>query len=260
MATFRILTFVTDDVQYLRMLKTFDDAGFREQNTVFAAIDNTKRDNHDPYSVLNHTLRTMTERFLVVCHQDVRLDRGAGYDDLLRALDSAGEHWGVAGPAGITLDYRQVLSISDPWDAPLWSGPWPIQVQALDELLLVIRPGRACLSDGLSGFHLYALDLCLATRRRGWDAIAINFPLTHLSDGTEGQSSAAYSAARIALQQKLSPLYVYKLAVVSTGESVLLTRFGLLRKLADRPRVHEAIKRRVRGRADRRRQPLVSRL
>ena len=121
-----------------------------------------------------------------------------------------------------------------------------MEVQALDEVFIVIRPGRVRLTQGLTGFHFYGVDLCLSARRAGWTALAVDFPLTHLSDGRGGQNSAAYPLARNALQERLSPLYWFTLVVTTTGEGLLLSRIRALRRL-DRPRVHEMIKRRARA-------------
>ena len=250
---FRVLTFVTDFVEYERMRESFARAGFSPEVAEFQFVDNSQGNVSDPFSLLNSVLGSMPEFALVVCHQDVRLDLGAGYQDLVTGLSSLDNGWGVAGPAGISDDYRQVLAIQDPWNAPLWHGEWPVPVQALDELLIVIRPGRSAVSDGLSGFHFYGADLCLAAKRLGFGAYAVDFPLTHLSDGRRGQLSQGYRSSRSRFQAQVSRHYRFTLVVTSTGEAILLSRWLCLRDAADRPRVHALLKwwfaRRTPGRA-----------
>lgn len=240
---FRVLTFVTDFAEYEEMRGSFASAGFTPGVAQFQVVDNSRGNAYDPYSLLNSVLDSMPEFALVVCHQDVRLDLGAGYQDLVTCLSTLDDGWGVAGPAGITDDYRQVLAIQDPWNAPRWQGEWPVSVQALDELLIVIRPGRAALSDGLSGFHFYGADLCLAAKRLGFSASAVDFPLTHLSDGRRGQLSEGYRSGRRRFQAQVSRHYRFTLVVTSTGEAILLSRWPCLRYVADRPRVHALLKR-----------------
>lgn len=245
-AVFRVLTFVTDLDQYEQMRDSFVGSGFDETRCSFELCDNTAGNRGDPYSVVNDLLDRMTEDYLVVCHQDVRVDRGAGYQELVDRLAEAsptGREWAVAGPAGIDLDYEQVLCVSDPWQLPRTPGPWPVPVQALDELLLVVKPATARLSAGLSGFHFYGADLCASARRGGWEALAIDWPVSHLSDGERGRRSADYRASRNALQAALSRYYRLALLVTSTGEGVLLSRHARIRRLLDRGRVRGWLKR-----------------
>lgn len=236
MAEFRVLTFVTKAEVYSDMRSSFEAAGFQEPDAVYETIDNTRGNIADPYSTVNDLLAQMTEPFLVICHQDIRLEAGATMESLrgeIARADHAFPGWAVAGAAGRDMEYRQVSGVTDPWRAPKWPGPWPVEAEVLDEVLLVVRPGRAELSSGLTGFHLYAADLCLSARRTGGHALVIDFPLMHMSDGLAGWRSASYHDARVALQDRLSPLYGFRLFVTVFGDSMILSRHRRLRRLAD---------------------------
>jgi hypothetical protein len=186
----------------------------------------------------------MPEPFLIVCHQDIRLEAGADVASLRREIrnaDAAFPSWAVLGSAGLGLHYEQVLCVTDPWQLPKWTGPWPVEAEVLDELFLLIRPGRAELSSGLSGFHFYAADLCLSARRQGGRALVINFPILHLSNGEQGRLSAAYREARDAIQLRLSPHYRLRILVASTFEGMILSRYGLVRRFADRRKIRAVL-------------------
>jgi len=240
--TFRVLTFVTELKQYDAMRGSFVAAGFGDGACVYAMVDNTCGNTGDPYSAVNEVLDDMTEPYLIVVHQDVLLDRCAGRDDLLerlRELDHGHPGWAVAGTAGMSFDQQAVVSVHDPWALPLWPGPWPVEVQTLDEHFLVIRAAaRARFSPELSGFHWYATDLCLRARRLGERAYVIDFPLTHLSRGTPSDD---YHRVRRMLQQCHGPHYRFGVVVASTGVRVVLSRLRWLRSVTDHPRVLDVL-------------------
>jgi hypothetical protein len=243
MIDFRILTFVTDHEMYAQMRRSFEDAGFVEPIARYQIVDNSVRNAADPYQLVNSVLDEMTEAYLIVCHQDIRLEEPATLTSLDRQLEQAGQmypNWGVVGVAGLGMDYKQVLCVTDPWNVPKWPGPWPVEAEVLDELFLLIRPGRAELSTGLSGFHFYAADLCMSARRLGGSALIINFPILHLSNGEKGRLSPAYRAARAAIQTRLSPLYTFRILRTSTMETMVLSRFRMVRRYADRGKIHRA--------------------
>lgn len=243
MPDFRVLTFVTDFELYSSMRRSFANAGFDESTTEYEVVDNSAGNSADPYQVVNRVLGDMTEPYLIVCHQDIELETGATAERLLeriREADALHPSWALLGVAGLGMDYRQVLSVTDPWQAPKWPGPWPVEAEVLDELFLLIRPGRAALSSGLTGFHFYAADLCLSARRRGGTALVIDFPILHLSNGEKGRLSPQYREAREAIQERLSPYYGFRILRASTMETMVLSRFRVVRRFGDRRKIHRA--------------------
>jgi hypothetical protein len=243
MARFRILTFVTDRELYAQMRRSFEDAGFVEPVARYQIVDNSITNAADPYQLVNSVLDEMTEAYLIVCHQDIRLEETATVASLDGQLEQAGQmypNWGVVGVAGLGMDYKQVLCVTDPWNVPKWPGPWPVEAEVLDELFLLIRPGRAELSSGLSGFHFYAADLCMSARRMGGCALVIDFPILHLSNGERGRLSPEYREGRDAMQSRLSPHYGFRILRTSTMETMVLSRFRVVRRYADRGKIHRA--------------------
>src|SRR4051794_17949176 len=102
MARFRILTFVTDHDLYAGMRDSFEDAGFVEPAARYQIVDNSVSNAADPYQLVNSILHEMTEAYLIVCHQDIRLEDGATIASLglqLERSDQMYPSWGVLGVA-----------------------------------------------------------------------------------------------------------------------------------------------------------------
>src|SRR2546423_9119907 len=93
---------------YDEMRESFEQAGFTEEKCRYTLFDNTEGNRHEPYAAINAALDEGDEPYLVFCHQDVRADRGDGYQELLaaiRSLDSERPEWAVAGNAGVAPDF-----------------------------------------------------------------------------------------------------------------------------------------------------------
>jgi len=131
--------------------------------------------------------RTCSE-ILVFLHQDVYLP-GGWVDRLgscINRLKERDPDWGVLGVYGI--DDRS-CSVGHVYSTGLTSVlgrafKEPVEVTALDELLLVLRRGSGLRFDeGLPGFHLYGADICLEARRRGLKSYVIPNFCIHNSNG-----------------------------------------------------------------------------
>jgi len=184
---FSICTLVTKLSEYTGMINSFYGAGFYDEFCEFLYIDNTLHNNFDGYQGLNVFLRSAKGRYIIICHQDVLLD----YDDIdvLRSrideLNSLDPNWAVLGNAGFGDFNSKAVCISDPFGDFQRHGCFPTKCKSLDENFLVIKSeANIAASHDLSGFHLYATDLCLNANSLGWNSYVIDFHLRHKGAGT----------------------------------------------------------------------------
>ncbi len=211
---FTIATLVTDPVQYDDMRATFAAAGFTEPDCEFLFIDNTGAEQTEAYRGLNLALTEARGRYVILCHQDVRLIAGADDRAVLEArlmdLDAHDPAWAVAGNAGGTATGRLAMRISDPHGADRRLGNLPARVASLDENFIVVkRAANLAFSRDLSGFHLYGADLCTIADVLGWHAYVIDFHLRHLSPGNPDRSfKEARESFRAKWARALRPRWV----------------------------------------------------
>ena len=182
---FHIATIANRLDEYEAMKASFLQNGFDESVCRYTLLDNSTGNHHEPYSAIRLLLESTPEPYLIVCHQDVRLDQGHGFEQLAQALQSLQEtdpHWAVAGNAGGRAE-QSYLNLVDP-NADHRLDTLPLQVYALDENFLILRPRQGITSSQtLTGFHLYGTDLCLNAMRRKRACYVIDFRLRHLSAG-----------------------------------------------------------------------------
>jgi hypothetical protein len=198
---FHICTVFNGAEDYAEMRDSFARAGFDERIARFTGFDNTQANEHDPFSVLSQVCTETNERYVVLCHQDVRLDQGDGASQLisrLEELEQIDPRWAVAGNAGVDDTAHIVGRITDPHQE-LFSTGLPRRVITLDENLLIIRAAtRLRCSDGAWGFHLYGTDICLVAQLAGSSCYTIDFHLTHLSGGNASTPDYADALQRLA--------------------------------------------------------------
>jgi hypothetical protein len=166
------------------MRKSFVEAGFSAD-----AFVRLTDGNDDPYAAITRIARESSARYPILCHQDVRSDRGHGaleLADALKVLDTTDPGWTVAGTAGVMRSGRGIRRLVDHGGGPTSEsrGSLPLPVVTLDENFLVLNRRRApnC-STGISGFHLYGSDVCLHALASGGAAYVVDFPITHLGRG-----------------------------------------------------------------------------
>lgn len=232
---FHVCTVFNRAEDYAEMRASFDRAGFDEGLARFTGFDNTQANEHDPFSVLSQVSTQSTEKYVVLCHQDVRLDRGDGAARLiaqLEELERVDPNWAVAGNAGIDDTARLVGRITDPHQE-LHSPGLPRRVISLDENLLILRSAaRLKCSHGAWGFHFYGTDICFAARLAGFSCYAIDFHLTHLSGGDASTPEYGDALRRLALVwQSRAAIAV---ARTTTMSWVCASRFALPRFLLER--------------------------
>lgn len=197
---FTIATLVNDEEQYSEMRKSFSSGGFSSECTEYISI----RDARSAFAGLNAALANAKGKFVILCHQDVRLLR----DDrqtlavALEQLTQKNPAWALAGNAGGICPGSLVLRITDPHGSDQHSGPLPARVVSLDENFIVVRSEAGVrFSRDLTGFHLYGADICLAADMMGWSAWVIDFHIEHLS---RGRKDATFTAAEVAFREKWS--------------------------------------------------------
>jgi hypothetical protein len=199
---YSICTLMSDGIQYQACLDSCRAAGFDGPECEFLYADNRLGNAYDGYGGLNRFLRQARGRYIVICHQDIVLpaDGRARLDACIAEVDALDPAWGVLGNAGGLEDGSVELRITDPRNPTIRPGFVPVRAMSLDEVFLVVRAdANLALSRDLTGFHLYAADLCLVADILGWSSWLIDFPLHHLSPGTTG---AAFATDRLKLMAK----------------------------------------------------------
>lgn len=195
---FTIGTLVTDPAQHAAMRATFTAAGFTDEDCETFIIDNTGRDQTCAFRGLDAMLTAARGRWVILCHQDVRLthDRRERLEACLAGLEGHDPDWALAGNAGGMAPGRLALRISDPHGADQNTEGLPVRVMSLDENFIVVRrSARIGFSRDLAGFHFYGADICLNAEIAGYRAYVIDFHLTHLSPGKIDASFHASEAA-----------------------------------------------------------------
>jgi GT2 family glycosyltransferase len=130
-------------------------------------------------SAYNDAIQRAKTDLLVFIHQDVYLPEG-WFASVRKALDLlylVDPDWGVAGVWGVTKEGGPAGYIN--WTGARGAVGKPfdgvLEVEALDEIVLIIRKSSGLRFDGqLPGFHMYGTDLCLEARRHEMKCYAIN--------------------------------------------------------------------------------------
>ncbi len=211
MKTFHICTITNDLSQYAAMKASFLKAGFDEERCRYEVFDNGAANNHECYGTFNRVMAETQEPYLLFCHQDVLLDQNHGYEELLsiiQTLEKDDPVWAILGNAGATEDHQLVRRLRDPYGESLGEAAEPVKVCSLDENFLVVKTASQIrCSAGLSGFHLYATDLCLQALQRGYSCYVVSFHLTHLS---KGQLNDSFYQAQKSFQKQWSRQFKFR--------------------------------------------------
>jgi hypothetical protein len=126
----------------------------------------------------NRALGEARHELVAFVHQDVFLPRGWVLDllEAVAELERREPAWAVLGCYGTSLAGGAAgFLYANGLGCLLGRPEAPVQAQALDEVVLVLRRGGPLAFDAaLPGFHLYGTDLCLQARRAGLGCYAIN--------------------------------------------------------------------------------------
>lgn len=205
---YTIATLVNDPGLYARMCASFRAHGFCEPACEFIAAEQPAC----AYRALDALIGQARGRYVILCHQDVRLigDGRAELDARLAELEVRAPDWALAGNAGGVAPGGLAIRITDPHGADRRVGTLPARVMSLDENFIVLkRQARIGLSRDLSGFHLYGADLCLVAEALGYSAWVVDFHLEHLSPGRKDHTfHAAEAAFRAKWSRALRPRWL----------------------------------------------------
>lgn len=181
---FSICTMVTDHDQYSKMLRSFQDFDFNDNNCEFLYIDNSTSNKYDAYSGIRKFLSIAKGQYVILCHQDIRLIDN-NYDDLIEKIseiETADPNWAVLGNAGGKCPGKFIVRITDhSYGKNAKHGPFPTRVRSVDENFIVLRgDANLGISRDLYGFHLYGTDLCIMADILGYNIYVIDFHLQHI--------------------------------------------------------------------------------
>lgn len=178
---------MANDLAHLEALqRSLRAGGFDGADCEYLHIDNSASDQICAYSGLNAMLNEARGKYVILCHQDIRIltDTRHDLDMRLAELEERDPAWALAGNAGGVTAGRLAIRITDPHGANQRVGIFPERVMSLDESLIIVRKdARIGFSNDLSGFHFYGADICLNADIQGWNAYVIDFHVAHLSAG-----------------------------------------------------------------------------
>lgn len=241
MKYFHICCLTNNIPQYEEMKASFIHAGFDEERCRYTLLDNSKKNVHEPKGALDSCLADTTEQYLVFCHQDILLNQGHGFEQLmavLQELDKKDPQWALAGNAGVNHRGEKVLRLTDPHNAPAWEGGFPSRVHTLDENFLVVNPNKKIeVSETLRGiFHYWATDLCMDATFKGHGIYVIDFHLEHLSKG-KFKPEALQHAVEV-FQGIWSDKFLFNYVQTTYGD-LFLSKYAPVRWLFSQKRVME---------------------
>jgi hypothetical protein len=242
MATFHICTISNNLIQYEEMKASFVAAGFNSDSCRYSLFDNSDTNKFDPYQTFNLIKSSTVESYIILCHQDVLIDRGDDFEHLVKLLEELDKYhpsWAIAGNAGVNSNYEIVANITDPCRTPKWSGGLPYPVYSLDENFLIIKTSaNVATSKELKGFHFYGTDLCLSALINKQSCYVINFHLTHLSGGT---ASDDFWKVQSEFYEKWCKHFTLFYVKTTMGVEMCLSRYQILRYIGSRQRVKSLI-------------------
>jgi hypothetical protein len=245
MRRFEIVTIFNDPAQYAAAAASFDAAGFSAEQARYTPCDNSNDNRFDPYAVID-ALGTSAdpEPYVIVCHQDVRLDLGDGIgqlDRLIARVEASDPDWAMLGNAGINFQREGRHWLNQPGEQAR-SAPVPEACMSLDENFLVFHRKRAPrMTPGLTGFHLYGTDAVLNAAIAGRRSYVVPFLLTHLSRGSP--ESAGFRTACREFEAAWNPRLTVGI-INTTCVNFFLSRWRIGRFLISRWRLRDAMARR----------------
>ncbi len=230
---YSICVLVSDANEYTAARESFHAGGFVSPDSEFLYLDNTCGNAHDAYQACNLFLRAARGRYVILCHQDIRLlaDGRDRLDAVIAELDRLDPSWGLFGNAGGLADGTLALRITQPDGRDLSvGGPFPVRCRSLDENFVVVRAeANLAVSSDLQGFHLYGTDMCIVADLLGRSAYVVDFHLEHRSQGDDGP---AFVQARRAMINKYGRALVPRL-IATTCTTLMIVPFAPLAFLAN---------------------------
>ena len=224
---FSICSLVARQDSYDRLLRSFANNGFTDQNSEFLAADNRTSNQFDGYGWQRRLYPECSGKYVIFCHDDIELEHD-GFDELCAKLDALTEldpHWVLAGNAGGRKGHldgqsegaeetkvihlrgrRKSYHVDDPFT----------RVETLDENFIVMRQDRfvGCSFD-LNGFHHYGPDMCLLAEFSGGRSYVMDYLLRHHGAGAKGP---AFRESLARFSEKYTRYYPGRTLFTTTGE------------------------------------------
>ncbi len=230
---FSVCTLVVSDDNYERLLRSFEEKGFVAENTEFVALDNRGQNRFDGYSAWRRILPDLRGKYVVFVHDDVELvDSGAA--ELISVLEQLEGHdplWAIAGCSGWSKDGKVLLRYLEDPHGETRNLDQPRLAQSLDECFVIVPRARVVFpSLDLSGFHMFASDMCLQAHMAGGHAYVVPFFLKHHSAGSP---SAEYEECRQAFRQKYETVSRIGTRLRSPAGTVYFGALGKAHKIFD---------------------------
>lgn len=181
---FSICCIVNNQMEYAEMQQTFLQNGFGD-TCEYLIADNTKGNQFDAYEAINHFIKKAIGKYIIVVHQDVRVnDHQSKLLECLAELDKTDPQWAVCGNAGGITYHEKILYLRHTKEDSRTTKKLPQKVRTLDENFLILKKDALLsVSADLSGFHLYGTDICLLAQIKGYRCYVISFLVQHLSEG-----------------------------------------------------------------------------
>jgi len=157
------------------------------QYTLLAVDNSQNRYGGAREAFLAQLDRVQTE-FVVFMHQDIRFQDETALHDLMVSAESL-ENLGVAGVAGCPEGIQWILYsdiVHGKQALPAGTAVnGSLPVQTVDECLFIVRTAvaRAHPFSRRGGWHMYAVEQCLALRRAGYQNYVLSARIWHLSKG-----------------------------------------------------------------------------
>lgn len=216
---FTICTLVTRKQEYEEMLQSFLTKGFDTQTCEYLYIDNSEKCTFDAFKGINQFLQQASGKYIIICHQDIVLHDHNCTDliNRINEIQALDPNWAILSNAGGFNLKHVAMHLTQKNGNRLIEKHLPLKVRTIDEnFILVKNEANLSLSSNLHGFHLYGTDICLIADICGYNAYAIDFNLTHKSDGN---ADGSFYNLRKELKIK------YKYALRGRFLSTTITRF-----------------------------------
>lgn len=187
---FSICTLVSRKKQYEAMVDSYVQAGFDSESCEFLCVDNTQHNKQDAYKGLNSLLTQAVGEYIILCHQDVllRYDNRKILEQRITEMNARDQRWGILSNAGAIDLKRLVQKVTVAEDELQIRGTMPQRVMVVDEHFMVLKKSaNLSFSCDLTGFHLYAADICMVADLLGYSVHVIDFHIYHASKGNVDQ-------------------------------------------------------------------------
>lgn len=169
----------------------------------------------------NQALTDSTAPYLILVHQDIYLPKDfiTNLQSQIDQLNRIDPNWAVAGAIGTDAEGDVV---GQTWSSGLRQivgakTDQPVAVEALDEMLLIIRRAADVTFDpDIPSFHLYGTDIIQTAKVRGLKSYVIDVPVIHHSRPTvdlRGGFRVAYGYMQrkwrgaLPIQNLICPIY-----------------------------------------------------